>query len=122
MYTQWFDNRAVQISSLHVGIEPVKEVKRWDNKTKKFVEVPCPAAVDEYNTNMGGVDLFDMLAAMYRVDHKSRKWYRRIFYWALNVACVNGWVLYRRHCSQLSVPKKDVLRAGNGIVASFTGL
>jgi len=106
---RWFDNRAVQISSLHVGIEPVKEVKRWDNKTKKFVEVPCPAAVAEYNTNMGGVDLFDMLAAMYRVDHKSRKWYRRIFYWALNVACVNGWVLYRRHCSQLSVLKKDVL-------------
>jgi len=40
---------------------------------------------------------------------KSRKWYRRIFYWALNVVCVNGWVLYRRHCSQLSVPKKDDL-------------
>jgi len=54
---RWFDNRAVQISSLHVGIEPVKEVKRWDNKTKKFIEVPCPAAVAEYNTNMGGVDL-----------------------------------------------------------------
>jgi len=46
---------------------------------------------------------------MYRVDHKSRKWYCCIFYWSLNVACVNGWVLYRRHCSQLSVPKKDVL-------------
>ncbi|KAK0040657.1 piggyBac transposable element-derived protein 2 [Biomphalaria pfeifferi] len=58
---------------------------------------------------MGGVDLFDMLAGLCRVDHKSRKWYRRIFYWALNVACVNSWILYRRHCSQLSVPNKDVL-------------
>ncbi|KAK0046219.1 DNA polymerase subunit gamma-2 mitochondrial [Biomphalaria pfeifferi] len=82
-------------------------VERWDNK--KHVEVPCPAAVTEYNANMGGVDLFDMLAGLYRVDHKSRKWYRRIFYWALNVACVNSWILYRRHCSQLSVPNKDVL-------------
>ena len=106
---RWFDNRAVQISSAHVGIEPVTMVKRWDNRARKFVEVPRPAAVTEYNTNMGGVDLFDMLAAMYRVDHKSRKWYRRLLYWALNVACVNGWILYRRHCSQLSVPKKDVL-------------
>ncbi|KAK0044836.1 PiggyBac transposable element-derived protein 2 [Biomphalaria pfeifferi] len=84
-------------------------VERWDNKAKKHVEVPCLAAVTEYNANMGGVDLFDMLAGLYRVDHKSRKWYRRIFYWALNVACVNSWILYRRHCSQLSVPNKDVL-------------
>ena len=106
---RWFDNRAVQISSSHVGVEPVTMVKRWDSKAKKHVEVPCPASVTEYNTNMGGVDLFDMLAALYRVDHKGRKWYKRILYWVLNVACVNGWILYRRHCSQLSVPRKDVL-------------
>jgi hypothetical protein len=104
----WFDNRAVQVSSTHIGIKPAKMVKRWD-KARKFTEVPCPAAVAKYNSHMGGVDLFDMLAAMYRVDHKNRKWYRRVFYWILNVTCVNSWILYRRHCHQNGVPQKDVM-------------
>jgi len=51
----------------------------------------CPAIVREYNHHMGSVDLFDMLMSLYKVDHKSRQWYRRIFYWLFNVAIVNGW-------------------------------
>ncbi|KAK0040658.1 PiggyBac transposable element-derived protein 3 [Biomphalaria pfeifferi] len=39
---RWFDNRAVQSSSSHVAVEPLKMVERWDNKAKKHVEVPCP--------------------------------------------------------------------------------
>jgi len=35
-----------------------------------------------------------MLMTLYKVDHKSRKWYRQIFYWSFNVAIVNGWLLY----------------------------
>ena len=103
---RWYDNRAVQISATLVGIHPIKIVKHWDKKVKKYVEVQCPAAVIEYTAHMGGVDLFDVLSAMYHIDHKSVKWYRRIFYWVLNVACINGWVLYKHHCSQLAVPEK----------------
>lgn len=106
---RWYDNRAVQISSTHVGVHPLTTMKRWDRKAKKFVDVHCPAAIVEYNANMGGVDLFDMLSAMYRIDHKSLKWYRRIFYWALNVACINSWILYKRHCTQLAVPRNECL-------------
>ena len=106
---RWFDNRVVQVSATHAGVDPMKTVKRWDNKAKKFVEVLCPAAVTEYNYHMGGVDLFDMLSSLYRTDHKSLKWYRRIFYWVLNVACINGWILYKRHCAQLQVAPKDVV-------------
>ena len=106
---RWYDNRAVQVSATHAAIHPIKILKRWDNKDKKFVEVQCPAAITEYNSHMGGVDLFDMLSAIYRIDHESVKWYRRIFYWALNVACINSWILYKRHCSQLAVAEQDCL-------------
>lgn len=51
---RWYDNRAVQISSTHVDVQPLTTKKRWDRKAKKFVDVSCPAAIAEYNANMGG--------------------------------------------------------------------
>ena len=106
---RWMDNSAVQLSSTHVAVETMASVKRWDRKQRKYITASCPAIVKEYNTHMGGVDLFDMLMSMYRVDHKSTKWYRRIFFWVINVSIVNGWLLYRRHSSQRLVPVKEQL-------------
>ena len=45
---------------------------------------------------MGGVDLFDMFQALYRLDHKSRRWYMRIFYWILASSVVSAWLRYRK--------------------------
>jgi hypothetical protein len=106
---RWLDSSAVQLSSTHAAIEPMTSLKRWDRKQHKYVDVPCPAVVKEYNSHMGGVDLFDMLMALYRVDHKSPKWYRRVFLWALNLAVVNGWILYRRHMIQKNRRQCDQL-------------
>jgi hypothetical protein len=100
---RWLDSSTVQLSATHVGVEPLSTIKRWDRKQKKYIQLPCPAIVREYNQHMGGVDLFDMLLALYKCDHKSKKWYRRIFLWSLNVAVVNGWLLYKRHCQQLGI-------------------
>lgn len=104
---RWYDNRAVQLSSTNSGIEPILTVKRWDRKQHMHIDVQCPAIVSEYNYHMGGVDKFDMLAALYPVDHKSVKWYRRIFLWVLSVATINGWLLYRRHCFLRQIPSRD---------------
>ena len=49
---------------------------------------------------MGGVDLFDMLNGLHRIDHRCLKWYRRVLFWALNLCIINGWLLYRRHSNQ----------------------
>ena len=78
--------------------------------------VDCPTIVKEYNEHMGWVDLFDMLMSLYKLDHKSCKWYRRIFFWVLNVAIVNGWILYRRHTTQKGTPRKNQLS-----LLEFTG-
>jgi len=48
-----------------------------------------------------------MLMTLSKVDHKSRKCYRRIFYWSFNVAIVNGWLLYKRHCQQMGTPVSE---------------
>lgn len=106
---RWYDSKAVQLSSTLSSLHPVSTVKRWDKKTRTYVDVPCPAIVNNYNQYMGGVDLFYMLMALYRTDHRSQKWYRRIFYWAIHLSVVNGWLLYRRHCEQKKSPRAQIL-------------
>ena len=100
-------NSAVQLASTHSELQPMSTVRRWDRKQHKYVDVDCPAIVTEYNEHMGGVDLFDMLMSLYKVDHKSTKWYRRIFLWTLNLGVVNGWLVYKRHATQLMLPKRE---------------
>jgi len=42
-------------------------IKRWDRLQRKYVDVSCPAIVEEYDEHMGGGDLFDMLMSLYRL-------------------------------------------------------
>lgn len=68
---RWFDNKAVNLISSFVGIEPVGNVKRWDRKSKTHIMVPRPAIVEAYNKFMGDVDLLDMLSALYKFSFRS---------------------------------------------------
>ncbi|XP_003376944.1 conserved hypothetical protein [Trichinella spiralis] len=54
--------------------------------------------------NMGGIDLNNMLAALYRIEHKSRKWTRRIFFWIISTAMTNAWQLYKRDRKEMPGP------------------
>uniref|UniRef100_A0A3Q1H8P7 PiggyBac transposable element-derived protein domain-containing protein n=1 Tax=Anabas testudineus TaxID=64144 RepID=A0A3Q1H8P7_ANATE len=77
---KWFDNKAVNLISSFVGIEPLGNVKRWDQKAKSHIMVPRPAIVDTYNRFMGGVDLLGMLTALYKYNFRSRRWYLYIWW------------------------------------------
>jgi hypothetical protein len=63
---KWFDNRAVHLISNNIGIEPTDEALRWSQKDQAHIKVSRPAAIREFNSNMGGVDLNDMLVSLYR--------------------------------------------------------
>ena len=48
-----------------------------------------------YNQGMGGVDLIDQRTAAYHLDRKSRvRFYLRIFFDLMDVACANSFVVY----------------------------
>ncbi|KAL1284517.1 PiggyBac transposable element-derived protein [Trichinella pseudospiralis] len=89
---KWFDNREVILTSTYKCVDPVEPVRRWDKRQRQFIDVPCPQIVKEYNQFMRGVDLTGMLISLYRIDHKCRKWHRRVFFWAIHVALTNSWV------------------------------
>lgn len=106
---RWLDNGLVQLISSFVGSAMGDPVKRWSGKEKRILDVPCPEMVHQYNKHMGGVDKCDMLMALYRINIRTKKWYMHLVYYCVGVSVVNAWLLYRRHCAQKGVQKKDVL-------------
>ncbi|XP_065662880.1 piggyBac transposable element-derived protein 3-like [Hydra vulgaris] len=95
--TKWYDNKCVNLISTYCDPEFVSKIKRWDRKDKKYIEIDCPSTVQEYNKSMGGVDLADMLISLFRTTIKTRRWYLKVFFHCLDIAKVNGWLVYRRH-------------------------
>ena len=104
---RWYDNKMVQLGSNYAFTEPVETVRRWSTKEKQYVDVERPAIVQIYNGGMGGVDLFDMFQALYRLHHRSKKGYMRIFFWILGTSLINAWCLYRRLSGQGGIPQAE---------------
>ncbi|KRZ01671.1 PiggyBac transposable element-derived protein 2 [Trichinella zimbabwensis] len=62
-----------------------------------------------------------MLTRLYRIEHKSRKWYRRVFFWVIGAATTNAWLLYRRHQTLTAGTSKtlDLLAFSGSICTSL---
>ena len=59
------------------------------------ISIRCPNVIAEYNKAMGGVDLLDQRKSYYEVDRKSKfRFYLRIFFDLMDVACVNAFIIY----------------------------
>ena len=54
-----------------------------------------PTVVADYNQYMLGVDKLDQLMAYYSFLHKSVKWWRKIFFWLLEVMVINAYIIYK---------------------------
>ena len=104
--TKWYDKKCVQLISSYYGPDSTSKVKRWDSKSKTYIDIDCPTAVQEYNKSMGGINLADMLIALCRTTVKSKRWYLIVLFHCVDIAKINAWLLYRHHCDQQKVPKK----------------
>ena len=106
---KWNNNKPVHVTSSYATNEIVKDVQRFDRATKKYVQVPLPDIIAEYNSAMGGVDLADMLISLYRTAYKTIRWYLTVLFHLVDICKVNGWLMYRRNCWQMGIPKKKQL-------------
>ena len=99
LFVQWRDTKDVTVlSTLHSGTEFVHTERNSKNKNTGVHEVlnlTKPMAIKDYNTYMGGVDLSDQFISYYNVLHKTRKWYKTIFFHMVDVAVVNAWLLHK---------------------------
>ena len=69
---------------------------RWNQE-----EVEKPVVVDRYNHSMNGVDRADQNSVYYPFIRKTRKWWRKLFFWLFEVTVVNSYILYHIHTTQL---------------------
>eukprot|EP00112_Aurelia_sp_Birch-Aquarium-sp1_P001928 Seg1212.2 transcript_id=Seg1212.2/GoldUCD/mRNA.D3Y31 product="Chimeric ERCC6-PGBD3 protein" protein_id=Seg1212.2/GoldUCD/D3Y31 len=88
----------------------MSSVNRWIPEEKCRKEIQCPRIIKEYNGGMGGVDLADMMIALYRIAVKTHRWYIKVFLHCVDICKVNAWLLYRRDCNLLEISKRKQQR------------
>ena len=98
---RWKDSKVVTILSTDLGVNPVSSFSRYCTEIKKLEEVQCPAVVKSYNANIGGIDKSDMLVHLHHTPMKSKRWYLRLFAYAIDISLINAWIIYRRDCKAL---------------------
>lgn len=94
--TKWKDRgkKCVLMASNMHNPAAITSVLRTNREGRKE-QVKCPKSIADYNIYMGGVDRFDQLMASYTVSWKSRRWWLKIFYYLLDCAVVNSYIVYR---------------------------
>lgn len=91
---KWMDRKAVCfLSSAHSPRKVSTVLRRQRNGAR--IEVGCPEVVKVYNQTMGGVDKFDQLRECYAIGRRSVKWWHRIFYYLIDLAIVNSYVMWK---------------------------
>ena len=88
----WRDRKLVYVMSTNSDPQRDTSVQRKDRDGTSQL-VPCPQNVVSYNKFMGGIDRADQLRHYYRVECKTRKFYRYIFWFMLDSAVVNAFIL-----------------------------
>ena len=86
--------------------------------------MPCPEAIISYNKFMGGVDRGNQLRGYYSCRMKSRKFYKYFFYFLLDVAITNAFVLYKHYtaCSKYKIFVCSWQKSSSAITAVVGGL
>ncbi|XP_047431811.1 uncharacterized protein LOC125000354 [Mugil cephalus] len=77
-----------------------------------FTSVPLVAKLLEQGIHYGGTARqvrLQVHTSKYKYALKSRRWYMYIFWHTITLAVVNAWLLYKRYCQALKMPKKETL-------------
>ena len=75
------------LSSMHIG----------KNLNEKSGTKNLPEILATYNATKGGVDTCDYMCSVYNVGRRTNRWPIAIFHHLVNVAAINGLVIYREN-------------------------
>ena len=102
----WQDKKAVSFINTIFHVTDECQVKR-KNKDGSQALIPCPRAVKEYNSSMGGVDTADAKRKTYSCSRRSKKWWHRLFYFLLDICTVNAHIVQSETPHQTNLTQKE---------------
>lgn len=112
LVARWQDTGSVTVATTVHSVNPVGHVRRYSKKEKKYIMIPRPLLIGEYNKYMGGTDLMDENVNRHRISIRGKKWWWSIFTWLLDVSVQNAWQLHRSVGSKLTQLefKREIVR------------
>jgi hypothetical protein len=90
----WHDKRDVLLLSTNSDPRSDRTVEKKIGNGEQKIQMPCPNTVMNYTCNMGRVDLGDQLHECYGVGCSSKKWWKFVFHFIINVSIMNSFMLY----------------------------
>lgn len=93
MLLAWQDKRIVNMITTYNTSESCQVTRKYYDGT--IVTVSKPKVIVSYTKHMRGVDRADQLAASYCFLRKSFKWWRKLFFWGLEICSINSYTLYK---------------------------
>ena len=114
---QWMDSPSVLLLSSALEWMNDISVQGREHGSKTKSSVPCLKVVKLYNSGMSGVNIMDQGTATYHLDRKSSvRFYLRIFFDLMDIACVNSYLIYNmKHPNKLSLLYYKILVAKSQI-------
>jgi hypothetical protein len=115
----WRDKRIITIlSSYDTG--SMKNVSRITRGGYQ-VELKKPEVILNYNKFMGGVDRADQLGSIHCFLRKTLKWWRKIFFWGIEVSSLNSYILYKADCKHNDTKPMPHIKFIRELVMSLIG-
>ncbi|XP_050294119.1 piggyBac transposable element-derived protein 4-like isoform X1 [Anthonomus grandis grandis] len=93
----WKDKRVVLMLSSVYDNSVQNITRRTKTAEGRWIEevIEKPTVIYEYNKFMGEVDVADHYAASYQFLRKTSKWWRKVFFWLLDVSINNAFILQK---------------------------
>ena len=98
--------------------QPVRRKVRG-RKEEEMVEKP--SVIANYMKNMGGVDSADQYYATYCFLRRTLKWWRKLFFWGLEVSIINAYILYVESCKNSNSNPMSYIKFRRELVMALVG-
>jgi hypothetical protein len=109
---RWMDKKPVYLLSTihppHLGNGHLPNVRRFARDGEAHI-IPAPPAEVQYVTYMRGVDRADQKIQLYNTGRKSVKWWKRVFYYLIEVSINNGHIIETKQREKYGIRKRSIL-------------
>lgn len=119
LFISWYDKKVVNlITTVHSAVTYRKQVKSKQNP-EHVREVDKPCAIQSYSQHMGGIDRADKAMTYYMVLHRTCKWWKKVFFYLLEVCFCNSLIIWRASHEKRINAEQFRLRVIHGMLHGY---